>query len=537
MPTLIQFGAGNIGRGFIAPTFATAGWQVIFVDVAPALVAGLRSRGGYRVLLVDNGQETVQEVRGVSVIDGRDAAAVAEAVAGADLVATSVGLNVLPRLGAPLAAGIAKRSRPLDILVCENGAQAHTQLQAAIAAALPTGATAFGCVRTSIGRMIPPPAPGTDPLDIRVEPYAKLPVEKAAFTGPIPVLPNLYAKADFDLVLRQKLYLHNLTHACLAYAGHLRGCATIPDCMDHPDLVAGVRAITVAVAAALGRAHAGEAEASSLAIGDDLLIRYRNRALCDPVARVARDPWRKLALDDRLVGAARLCLEQGVDPRPIVRAIAEALRYKAAADEPRAVEWNALAPLDRLQAATGLDPKDPLMTATAGELRRNHAAAQMRAAGLVLLDEEAASIEIADFGLGRYEQFGLAIHVYVNTKRCCAKELMMLPGQICPEHRHPSIDGEPGKEETFRVRQGEVFLILPGIGDRVAALRHLPADKHDTVTVYQCFHLKPGEQCTLPPDTKHWFVAGPQGAVVSEFSTRSRDEADIFTDAAIQRVP
>ena len=177
------------------------------------------------------------------------------------------------------------------------------------------------------------------------------------------------------------------------------------------------------------------------------------------------------------------------------------------------------------------------MTATAVELRRNQAAAQMRAAGLVLLDEEAASIEIADFGLGRYEQFGLAIQVYVNTKRCCAKELMMLPGQICPEHRHPSIDGEPGKEETFRVRQGEVFLYLPGIGDRVAALRHLPVDKHNTVTVYQCFHLKPGEQCTLPPDTMHWFVAGPQGAVVSEFSTRSRDDADIFTDAAIQRVP
>jgi D-lyxose ketol-isomerase len=307
--------------------------------------------------------------------------------------------------------------------------------------------------------------------------------------------------------------------------------------MEHADLVAGVRAVAVAVAQMLGKAHGGDAEAASLAIADDLLVRYRNRALSDPVARVARDPFRKLAADDRLVGAARLCLEHGVDIAPIVRAIADAVRYQPVADEPRAAEWNALAPLDRLRAAAGLTPQDPIMTATALELRRQQAAQQMRTAGLVLRDDEAPQIEIAEFGLGRYEQYGLAIHVYVNTQRCCAKELMMLPGQICPEHRHPSVDGEPGKEETFRVRQGEVFLYLPGEGDRAAALARVPADKRDTKTVFRCVHLQPGQQCTLMPDTRHWFVAGPQGAVVSEFSTRSRDEADIFTDAAIQRVP
>lgn len=173
--------------------------------------------------------------------------------------------------------------------------------------------------------------------------------------------------------------------------------------------------------------------------------------------------------------------------------------------------------------------------------RQAQAAAAMRGAGIILRDDEAARLEIADFGLDRYEQFGLAIHVYVNTERCCAKELVMLPGQICPEHRHPPIDGEPGKEETFRVRQGEVRLFLPGhkkeSGEREAALQWVPADKRDTVTVFKCVHLRPGDQYTLKPNTPHWFVAGAEGAIVSEFSTRSRDEADVFTDAAIRRVP
>ena len=544
MPTLLQFGAGNIGRGFIAPTFAAAGWQVVFVEVAPVLVEALRSRGAYRVVVVDDASETVQTVSGVQVIDGRDQTAVAAAVAQCDLAATAVGLNVLPRLGAPLAAGLAARSRPLDVLVCENGAQAHLQLRAAVDAITVQPPGRLGCVRTSIGRMIPPPAPGQDVLDIRVEAYAKLPVERAAFCAAIPAVPGLVASDDFDLVLAQKLYLHNLTHACLAYGGHLRGLATIPDCMQVPELVARVRAAAVAVAQALGRRHGGGAEAACLAITDDLLRRYRNRALADPVARVARDPWRKLAADDRLVGAWRLCRAMDCDGAPVAAAIADACRYTAAADEPRAADWNQLQPITRLATAAQLSPKDPLMTATADQLtlagRRAAAAAQMRAAGLSLRDEEAAQIEIADFGLGRYNEFGLAIHVYVNTKRCCAKELMMLPGQSCPEHRHPPVDGEPGKEETFRVRQGEVWLHLAGDHEssaQQAALQRLPADKRDTVTVYRTVHLLSGDQATLGPNVKHWFTAGPQGAVVSEFSTRSRDEADIFTDAAIRRVP
>jgi D-lyxose ketol-isomerase len=145
---------------------------------------------------------------------------------------------------------------------------------------------------------------------------------------------------------------------------------------------------------------------------------------------------------------------------------------------------------------------------------RGRAAAMLADAGIVLTSAEREAIEVADFGLDDLERWGLQIVVYVNTDRVCAKELVMFPNQACPEHRHPPIDGEPGKEETFRVRRGSVRLWVDG--DREVV-------------------LGPGEQHTIPPDTLHRFEAGEEGAIVSEFSTRSRDEADVFTDPRVVR--
>jgi D-lyxose ketol-isomerase len=150
---------------------------------------------------------------------------------------------------------------------------------------------------------------------------------------------------------------------------------------------------------------------------------------------------------------------------------------------------------------------------TEGEARER-AAVMLDEAGIVLTPQEREDIEIADFGLGRLDEIGLQIVVYVNTDRVCAKELVLFPNQRCPEHRHPAMDGEPGKEETFRVRRGTVHLHVDGAADIV---------------------LGPGEQYTIAPDTLHRFEAGDEGAIVSEFSTTSRDALDVFTDPRIVR--
>ena len=157
-------------------------------------------------------------------------------------------------------------------------------------------------------------------------------------------------------------------------------------------------------------------------------------------------------------------------------------------------------------------------------------------AGIVITPEEAAHIEVADFGLNELDSTGLELVVYVNTDRVCAKELVLFPRQTCPEHYHPPVAGEPGKEETFRCRWGEVYLYVPGEATPNPRARP-PKGRENTYTVWHEILLRPGDQYTLMPATPHWFQAGDEGAVVSEFSTRSRDESDIFSDPQIQRAP
>lgn len=164
------------------------------------------------------------------------------------------------------------------------------------------------------------------------------------------------------------------------------------------------------------------------------------------------------------------------------------------------------------------------------------AAALLQKAGIVITPEERARFEVADFGLGELEQTGLEIVTYVNTERCCAKEIIMFPGQTCPEHWHPTVRGVPGKEETFRCRWGTVYLYIPGPPASKQAGRP-PKGSEPYYTMRHEVVLRPGEQYTLMPDTPHWFQAGPEGAIVSEFSTRSTDEADQFRDPRIKRAP
>ena len=158
-------------------------------------------------------------------------------------------------------------------------------------------------------------------------------------------------------------------------------------------------------------------------------------------------------------------------------------------------------------------------------------------AHIVLTDEEKANVEIADMGLGDLDTMGLQLVTYVSTERCSAKELVLFPYQTCPEHRHPPLSlTNPGKEETFRCRYGEVYVYVDGEPAETIAAK-IPAGKEEYFTARHEIVLHPGEQFTLVPNTRHWFQAGPEGCIVSEFSTKNVDEEDIFTDPAIIRMP
>lgn len=340
----VQYGAGNIGRGFIGQLFSEAGYEVIFIDVDPVVVDALNRERRYPVRVVSREGQSDSWVEPVSAVDGRDAAAVTAAIAGADMMATAIGANVLPRIAGLIAQGLEQRwlsgdLRPLDILVCENLMEAGTKLEAWIREALPPEhhglfAGKVGLVEASIGRMVPVPTleqKTENPLLVRVEPYKTLPVDRAAFRGSLPSLQTLEPYAPFRVYLERKLYLHNMGHAMAAYLGDLHGCKYIHEAIERPDVRIFVQSAMTLCARALSLRHGMPLE-QLLKHVDDLLYRFGNPALGDTVQRVGGDPIRKIAPDDRLTGAARMCLSQGLFPGALVFGLAAALRFQADGD-------------------------------------------------------------------------------------------------------------------------------------------------------------------------------------------------------------
>jgi D-lyxose ketol-isomerase len=175
-----------------------------------------------------------------------------------------------------------------------------------------------------------------------------------------------------------------------------------------------------------------------------------------------------------------------------------------------------------------------MLTRAQVEQARERTAAALDAAGVALTSDERAAIEIVDFGLDVLDEIGLQLVVYVNTERVCAKEIVLFANQTCAEHRHPPFDGTPGKEETFRVRSGLVYLHVEGV-PTPDPLAHPARVERGVYTAEREIVLRPGQQHTVPPDTLHWFQAGREGAIMSEFSTQSRDDLDVFTDPGIVR--
>lgn len=153
---------------------------------------------------------------------------------------------------------------------------------------------------------------------------------------------------------------------------------------------------------------------------------------------------------------------------------------------------------------------------------------------IVLTPEEEKKIEITDFGLGNLENEGLQIVVYENNESYCAKELVLLPNQVCSEHKHPHRGNQPGKMETFRCLFGQVWLFVEGetLNETNRFLKNVDSNYFKAG---KSIHLLPGDQYTIQPDTFHWFVSGEKGAIVSEFSTPSDDATDIFRNPSIVR--
>ena len=343
MKTAVMYGAGNIGRGFIGKVFADSGYEVCFLDIMQEIIDEMNARGEYHVRIVSNAGEEDTVVKPVRAVNSLAEQAIDEIV-NCDIMATAVGVNVLPKIAPVIAKGVAARmertGKPLDVILCENQLGADELMRGWINERLTDDARAWadknlGLVEASIGRMVPPLTPemrAQDRLLICVEPYCELPVDKDAFKGEIPDLKGLIPYSPFEFYIKRKLFLHNGGHALCAYLGYEKGYEYIWQAIADPEIYEAAKASMMTSARALVKKFGEGVRENVESNVTDLLFRFQNRALKDTVARVGADPVRKLRRNDRIVGAALFALEQGVDPSPIVKGIAAALKFDRAED-------------------------------------------------------------------------------------------------------------------------------------------------------------------------------------------------------------
>ena len=368
MQQAVMYGGGNIGRGFIGATFSQAGYAVTFVDVAEPVVKALQEKNTYPVRYVSNeGYEDVW-IQNVTAVNGNNGSEVARCIADCDIMATAVGVRVLPWIVPNIVAGLrlrwAEKKEPLNIIICENLMNANHVLEGMIKENLTKEECALfdqtvGLVEASICRMVPVQTEEMkdgDPLRVCVEKYGFLPVDKDAFKGQIPEIVNLVPYSPFDFYLKRKLYIHNMDHATCAYLGDILGLDYIYQSIDVADTYILVKNAMLESAQALAAQY--DAPIAPLMDHiDDLLGRFTNAALGDTCQRVGADPARKLSPEDRLIGAGKLALQQGITPCYIAAGAAAGVRRYLTENSKEQTPENAA---QVLQEVSGLDSHDVL---------------------------------------------------------------------------------------------------------------------------------------------------------------------------------
>jgi mannitol-1-phosphate 5-dehydrogenase len=330
---VLIIGAGKIASGYLCPLFLDAGWETVLVARNGEMADRIRAVGRYRVRIAG---QAPRDVHGHGVVPWRTRE-FNEALAGADLVVTSVGVGKVAGLGAELARALAAgvRRSPLQFLLVENQDSAPFLERAVRLAAgnlglrLPPVAFAGAVAEVVVARG---DWYAERPQFVRDDAF-RLKIDRSRLAMPLPRLPGVSATSHYEALLHEKLFVFNAGHALCAYLGTLRGHRFVHEAVHDPvlhPLIAGCllesRRALLSLYPALGHdVRRPVAQA---------LRRYANAEVADPLSRVARDPIRKLAPRDRLLGPAKLIrLASGCAPAHFALGIAGALLYRNPGDK------------------------------------------------------------------------------------------------------------------------------------------------------------------------------------------------------------
>lgn len=345
MKKAVIYGAGNIGRGFIGQLFSQSGYEVVFLDINTLIIEKLNNDRSYPIHILGDGIDKEILVENVRGVNASDIELTTYEISTADIMATSVGVNVIPRIVGNIARGLIKRwedgnFQPLNIIICENLLDANHYIENLIKQLLKTEEIEFfnemvGLVEASIGRMVPiitSDMQKNNPLKVCAEEYCELPVDKDAFKGEIPEIINMKPFTPFDFYIHRKLFMHNMAHTLMAYLSYREGIQYIWEACKNPCIKLITLRALMESSVAVSEGH-GVPLKLLYEHSEDLLYRFGNKLLGDTTNRVGKDPIRKLANNDRMIGAGLICQMHGIKPVYISMGIAAGLMFNPPEDE------------------------------------------------------------------------------------------------------------------------------------------------------------------------------------------------------------
>ena len=339
----VIFGAGKIARAFISHLLTLSGYRITFVEKSPELVRLLRERKRYKVHILGAPEKNIV-IKDFEAFTADESDAIAEKVSQASVIFISIGGPNLPQVAPLIAAGVRRaiqegRQEPLNVILCENFFQPGAWLRQLVSGQLSTREQNWlkqnvGFVETMVLRSSIEPTPemkAEDPLSLKAQDMWEMPADKEAFVGPIPEILGLAPKEKFQASLTRKLFTYNAINAVFCYLGYLKRYELLSDAANDPELIKVAEAAAREASAAICKRFGFDTE-DQRQFAASAIAKYQKREIVDPIERNARDPIRKLARNDRLVGPAMLALEEGGNPVALARAIAAGLRYDPAGD-------------------------------------------------------------------------------------------------------------------------------------------------------------------------------------------------------------
>ena len=333
MKKAVQFGAGNIGRGFIGALLSQSGYQVVFADVAEAIIDKINEDKTYTVHVMDVDCKD-QKIENISGVNSTKPEAIDE-IASADLVTTAVGLVILPRIAPTIAQAIEKRmengvKEPMNMIACENAIRGTSQLKKAVYENLSDAGKAYadeyvGFADCAVDRIVPP-VKSENFIDVVVEEYFEWDVEKSGLKGEFPQIEGMTLVDDLMAYIERKLFTLNTGHCITAYLGNLRGIPTIDKAIADEEIFGIVSAAMKESGDGLIKKYGFDPEKHAAYI-KKIISRFKNPYLQDDVTRVGREPLRKLSPTDRLIKPMMTAAGYGLPVYHLVIGAGAALHY------------------------------------------------------------------------------------------------------------------------------------------------------------------------------------------------------------------